>query len=280
MYIPKKMKDQEFKFLGKLVEEYCGIRMPSTKKLLLTSRLNKRLRELEFDTFMEYYQYIMTPLGKKEEIPLMIDQVTTNKTDFFREASHFDQLRDSILPYILSHKPSGEILQVWSAGCSSGEEVYTLGMVLSEYFEQYGGWSFSILGTDICSDVLDAAYKGIYTEKDVAPVSDKLKQKYLMKGKGQKKGLYRIVPELRARTEFKYLNLIDWTGFDMSFKLDIIFCRNVVIYFERDTQQVLFENFFRQLKPGGFLFIGHSETLHGINDQFVAGGISVYRKPE
>jgi len=274
------MSDGDFRQFRDFIYDQCGINLMPKKKLMLTSRLSKRLRELGMSSFTEYFDYVTSSRGRSEELVRMINVVSTNKTDFFRESKHFDFLINQALPHFVrsggasSHKR----LNVWSAGCSSGEEPYTLAMVLSEFFRTTGMGAFSIYATDISTRVLAIAQKGIYPESTVEPVSRQLKQKYLMKGKGPKEGFCRIVPELRKYVRFQRLNLIEGRHFGLRTEMDIIFCRNVVIYFDRRTQIRLFEKFYNQLKPGGYLFIGHSETLHGINDKFVPVGVAVYRK--
>jgi chemotaxis protein methyltransferase CheR len=274
------MSEKDFRRFRDLIYDQCGINLLPKKKLMLTGRISKRLRELDISSFAEYFDYVTSSKGRSEELIRMIDVVTTNKTDFFREPKHFDFLINLALPNILQsgRATSHNRLNIWSAGCSSGEEPYTLAMVLSEFFRATGQGGFSILATDISTRVLNIAQKGIYPERSVAPVSIQLKQKYLMKGKGSRAGLCRIVPELRKCIQFRHLNLIGGRNFELRTKMDIIFCRNVIIYFDRNTQIQLFEKFYHQLNPGGYLFIGHSETLHGINDQFEPVSVAVYRK--
>jgi chemotaxis protein methyltransferase CheR len=274
------MSDGDFRRFRDFIYDQCGINLMPKKKLMLTGRLSKRLRELGMSSFTEYFDYVTSSRGRSEELLRMINVVSTNKTDFFREPKHFDFLMSQALPHFVrsGQASSHKRLNVWSAGCSSGEEPYTLAMVLSEFFRTTGMGGFSIYATDISTRVLAIAQKGIYPESTVEPVSRQLKQKYLMKGKGSQEGFCRIVPELRKYVRFQRLNLIEGRHFGLRTKMDIIFCRNVVIYFDRNTQIQLFEKFYDQLKPGGYLFIGHSETLHGINDQFVPVGVAVYKK--
>lgn len=278
MYKPAEMGDKEFANLSALVESSCGIKMPPGKKILLTSRLNKRLRKLGLATFGEYYAYIMTPEGRKAEFSNMVDAVTTNKTDFFREPHHFVFLIDEVLPQLLNDQRRSDPLQVWSAGCSTGEEVYTLGMVLDNYFQDNSG-DYRIMGSDISQEALRTAMRAVYPERLIQPISHVFRKKYLLKGKKDRVGLYRLASEIRNKTEFRLLNLVEVPRFNLENAPDVIFCRNVIIYFDRPTQIALFSKFYHQLKPGGYLFIGHSETLNGISDQFVSAGVAVYRKP-
>jgi chemotaxis protein methyltransferase CheR len=274
------MSEKDFRRFRDFIYDKCGINLLPKKKMMLTGRLSKRLRELGISSFAEYFDYVTSSKGRAEELIRMIDVVTTNKTDFFREPKHFDFLLNRALPHLLQsgRATSPKRFYIWSAGCSSGEEPYTLAMVLSEFIQAIGKGEFSILATDISRRVLDIAQKGIYPDRSVGPVPIQLKQKYLMKGKGSQAGCCRIVPELRKCIQFQHLNLIEGRNFGLMTKMDIIFCRNVIIYFDRNTQIRLFEKFYNQLKPGGFLFIGHSETLNGINDQFLPVSVAVYKK--
>jgi chemotaxis protein methyltransferase CheR len=274
------MSEKDFRRFRDFIYDQCGINLMPKKKTMLTSRLSKRLRDLGMSSFAEYFDYVTSSSGGAEELIRMINAVSTNKTDFFREPKHFDFLITQALPHLVRSRraTSNRRFNVWSAGCSSGEEPYTLAMVLSEFFRTTGTGEFSIYATDISTKVLAIAQKGIYPEGAVGPVPGQLKQKYLMRGKDSQEGFCRIVPELRKYVRFQRLNLIEGRHFGLRIEMDIIFCRNVIIYFDRKTQIQLFEKFYNQLKPGGYLFIGHSETLHGINDQFVPVGVAVYRK--
>ncbi|MBF0525189.1 MAG: protein-glutamate O-methyltransferase [Deltaproteobacteria bacterium] len=274
------MSDREFKRLRDLIYDKCGINLQPVKKTMLTMRLLKRLRALGMESFTEYFDYLCHAQGNWEELVQMLDVVTTNKTEFFRESVHFDFLSNEALPTLVQAGNVGpkKRLEVWSAGCSTGQEPYTLAMVLSKYFEQYKVGTFSILATDISTRVLAIAQKGIYLEKEADPVPLSLKRKYLMRGKGVNTGSCRVAPEIRRPIRFQRHNLVDCRNFGIRTPMDLIFCRNVVIYFDRPTQISLFEKFYGQLAPGGYLFVGHSENLHGINSRFVPVASSVYRK--
>lgn len=274
------MSDNEFSLFSTLIYSRLGIKMPPTKKLMLISRLTKRLKVFGFRSYKEYYDYLCTEKGKSEEFNKMIDAVTTNKTDFFREPDHFDILVKKVLPDLTASENFNErkMVNIWSAGCSTGEEAYTLTMVMSEYFS--GNKSkFRILATDISPKVLQTGHDAIYSESIIQPIPVSLRQKYLMRGTADKKGLFRIIPPLRERVTFKQLNLMD-SKFNVDTDMDIIFCRNVIIYFDKETQKELFKKFYKHLVPGGYLFIGSSETLYGVNSDFVPAGPTVYRKPK
>jgi chemotaxis protein methyltransferase CheR len=210
----------------------------------------------------------------EEELTPMIDQVTTNKTDFFREPAHFDYLARKALPELTLSKKS---IVLWSAGCSTGEEPYTLAMVLNEFADGHRGCDFTILATDISTRVLEKARLAVYDEEAVSPVPPELKKKYLLRSKDRTRSLYRVRPELREHVRFRHLNLMDG-DFGFREQMDIIFCRNVIIYFDKPTQERLLNGFCRHLSPHGYLFMGHSETLFGMDLPLVQVAPTVYRR--
>ncbi len=267
------MTPREFGEYAKYIYELCGVNLTEQKKVMLVSRLTKRLRALNISSFSDYLRLVKDPILGKEERVEMINAVTTNKTEFFREARHFELLVKDVLPVMVREKRK---LKVWSAACSTGEEVYSLAMVLDDYFS--GHENFAILGSDISTQVLEIAELGIYPGSATSGVPDRFKRKYLMRGKGKWAGKVRVVPELRAKVRFRKINLIE--KIPIKTRLDIVFCRNVIIYFDKPTQKDLFERIWRLLSPGGYLFIGHSETLSGISNRFEQVSVSVYRRPE
>ncbi len=230
---------------------------------MLEGRLKRRLRELNIDSFKGYCEYLFGQEGQKEEKVRFIDVVTTNKTDFFRESKHFDFLTQRGLAEMAA-RSDGQPLLLWSAGCSSGEEPYTLAMVLSEYAEAHPGFRFRILATDISTQVLARAELGIYASDTVKPVPPLMRRKYLMRSRKPDTDQVRIVPELRKLVEFRRLNFMD-ADYGLGEKADAVFCRNVIIYFDRATQEKILGKLSSYLKPGGYLFVGHSETLHDMN---------------
>jgi len=264
-----------FELLSHFIYNELGIKLPDSKRTMLSGRLKKRLRHLHLNHFKDYCDYLFSPQGRKEEMPHFVNVVTTNKTDFFREPAHFDYLLQNVLPAL--PKDSAAPLQVWSAGCSTGEEPYTLAMVLAQALNEGSGQQFRILATDISTRVLDTAKKAIYPVEDIQPVPAGYKKKYLLKSRDKSKGLVRIVPELRKLVCFAQLNLMA-EDYGLGVMLDIIFCRNVIIYFDKATQQKLMAKFCRCLKPGGYLFLGHSESLHGYDLPLVPVAPTVYRK--
>jgi chemotaxis protein methyltransferase CheR len=272
------LSDKEFRRLSSLIYDQWGINLPLAKKTMVSSRLRKRLKTLGYPSFKEYIDYVMSPAGRHNEWSRLIDAVSTNKTDFFREKAHFDFLSRNLLPHMAPElrQSAGRIFRIWSAGCSSGEEPYTLAMVLAEYQRQNPWFSFAVTATDINNQVLDEAIQGTYDDETLGPVPKMLLFRYFMKGKGNQAGYHRIVPELRQRICFQRVNLMDRNfGFKSAF--DIIFCRNVIIYFDQQTQRQLFHKFHGNLQPNGFLFLGHSENLHGMEEKFAKVESSVYQ---
>ncbi|MCX6625362.1 MAG: chemotaxis protein CheR [Acidobacteria bacterium] len=206
-----------------------------------------------------------------------IDVITTNKTDFFREAGHFEYLVSKALPDLAARRGVMRKSLVWSAGCSTGEEPYTLAMVLSEYSQECSGFRFSILATDICTAVLAKAATGIFNSELVKPVPQNLRRKYFMRSRNPESDLLRVVPEVRALVEFRRVNFMD-SDFGLDEQPEIIFCRNVIIYFDRPTQVRILDKLTCQLAPGGYFFAGHSESLQGMDLPLVPVAPSVYRK--
>ena len=278
-YSPAKMKDKEFWQFSSFIYERVGIQLPPTKKTMLEARLQKRLKALDIDSFEAYSKFVFSEEGQRAELVRLIDVVTTNKTDFFREPGHFEHLTHKALPAIMKNRGGRftEPVRIWSAGCSSGEEPYTLAMVLSEFASENNGFRFSILASDISTRILETAKTAIYPEERVDGIALDFKKKYLLRSKQRSLTLVRVCPELRSKVLFRRINFMD-SDFGIAEKMDIIFCRNVVIYFDKPTQQRLMRKFYQQLRPGGYLVLGHSETLNGINDDFISVGSTVYQK--
>jgi chemotaxis protein methyltransferase CheR len=276
------LSHKDFLRLSHFIHAEFGIKMPEAKKVMLQSRLLKRLRMLGMQSFGEYCAYLFSPRGRESELHQFIDVVTTNKTDFFREPAHFEFLVRTALPEIMASRGAGiwNKLMVWSAGCSTGEEPYTLAMIISEFAEHYPGFAFnwSILATDISTLVLKKAATAVYEAEKVKHLPELFKKKYLLKSKDASKGLVRIVPELRKMVRVRTLNFLD-EDLGLREMMDIIFCRNVIIYFDKSTQSQLLSKFCKQLVPGGYIFMGHSETLQGLDVALVPVAPTVYRKP-
>ncbi|MBP7460996.1 MAG: protein-glutamate O-methyltransferase [Candidatus Delongbacteria bacterium] len=277
------LRDVDFNKLAGFIYNNYGIKLPQSKKVMLEGRLRKRLRALKMHSFAEYCDYVFSPAGSEEEVIHMIDVVTTNKTDFFREPAHYDYLISLALPELVVSYGCGinRPLMVWSAGCSSGEEPYTLAMVLNKYAEQYPGFTFEsiILATDVSTQMLDRAKRAIYDESRIEPIPDPFRKKYILKSKDPNRQLIRISPEIRAMVRFRRLNLMD-QDFGFREPLDVIFCRNVIIYFDTPTQNTLLNKYYKLLRPGGYLFIGHSETLHALDVPFIQTAPTIYKKED
>ncbi len=275
----QKMTNDDFNQLSRFVTEFCGIKLPEGKKLMLEGRLRKRLNQLGLKSFKDYCKYLFSKEGQAKETIEMIDLVSTNKTDFFREAEHFDYLVKTALPNLekLGFGLPNNPLKIWSAGCSTGEEPHTMAMVLSEYGEINRAFRFSILATDISTRVLKAAAMAIYSDSKTAPIPFDLKKKYLMKSKNPADSRVRFVPEIRSKISFERLNFMELEA-NPSRKFHVIFCRNVIIYFDRPTQEELIHKFYNSLEYGGYLFLGHSEALTWMKLPFESVAPMVYRK--
>jgi chemotaxis protein methyltransferase CheR len=260
------MTSDEFKRLSSFIYKEYGIKMPEVKKTMLQSRLHKRLRELNMSSYKDYIEYLFSKEGQQTEVIHMIDMVSTNKTDFFREPVHFDFLHSDVLPELLFGERPNRQIRIWSAGCSSGEEPYTIAISLSEFMSQnpIPAFDFSILATDISTRVLKSANDGIYKEARVEMLPLTLKKKYLLRSKDKTNPSIRIIPELRRKITFQRLNFMD-NAYNVPDNYDIIFCRNVLIYFDRETQEKVINRLCMKLKPNGIFFLGHSESITNFN---------------
>jgi len=276
------ISDKDYARLCKLIYAEAGIALNSEKKTMLEGRIKRRLKALNLHSYREYCDALFGPDGlhnmQKDEIVHLIDVVTTNKTDFFREPGHFDYLTAKALPELAS-RIAGRQFTIWSAGCSSGEEPYTMAIVLSEYTLAHPGFRFRILATDISNIVLGKAELGIYTSDIVAPVTPALRRKYFMRGRTSGSEQMRVVPELRRTIEFRRLNFMD-ADYGVAEKADAIFCRNVIIYFDRPTQERILLKLSNCLAPGGYLFVGHAETLHDMNLPLTPVAPALYRRTD
>lgn len=272
-----KMTEKEFSRLSDFIYNNYGIKMPIEKRVMLQSRLQKRLRELNMTSFSDYINYAFSKEGQDTEIVLMMNQVSTNKTDFFREANHFDFLVNTILPELVGRTGIKKNLKFWSAGCSSGEEAYTLAMVMENYIEQNPIFDYQIYCTDLSTKVLKAAIDAIYREDKTTDIPIELKRKYLLKSKDSLKKTVRIVPELRSKLSFARLNFMD-AHYNTPDNFDIIFCRNVLIYFDKKTQESVINKLLSKLKSGGYFLLGHSESIMGMSVPLQQVRPTVFRK--
>ena len=273
------ISNAQFTRLRSLIYNQAGIHLNDDKKTMLELRIRRRLRSLHLNSYAQYCEYLFNDENQAEEIIHLIDVVTTNKTDFFREPEHFDYLTQKAVPDLVSRNEDNHPLLVWSAGCSSGEEPYTLAIVLSEYREVHGGFRFRVLGTDISTTILEKASKGVFNGDLAQPVAEGLRRKYFMRSRNRESNLLRVVPDLRQLVEFRRLNFMD-ADFGMPQKADVIFCRNVIIYFDRPTQERILQKLAAQLVSGGYLFVGHSESLHDMDVPLTSMAPALYRKQD
>ena len=272
----EEMTMSDFHKLSQFIQGKYGIKLPESKKIMLQGRLYKRLKALNFENYSEYTQYVLSFDGK-EEISMMVDAVSTNKTDFFREDIHFKLLQKEIFPEIQELKNS-IFYRIWSAGCSSGEEAYTIAMIMMDMMKQNPGWDFSVMGSDISTTMLRIAKKAVYSYERIDEIPYEFRKKYLLKSKDRSENLIRIAPEIRSKVNFDYLNLLDDISTYPDGTFDIIFCRNTLIYFERDIQTMVVEKLLKKLIPEGFLIIGHSESLLHMDIEVEVCKPTIYRK--
>lgn len=263
------LTDSEFEQFRELLFKLSGINLSPSKKHLVIGRLSSRLRYYDLVSFKDYFELATKP-GNETEKRRLLDLMTTNETYFFREPAHFEFLRKEILP---TH-PAGYPFRLWSAASSSGEEAYSIAMVLADSLNRSSSWS--ILGTDINTEVLQQAKQAKYPIDTSGHIPESYLKQYCLKGVDQEAGSLLIARPLRSRVDFKRFNLNSsaWTGLEL---FDVIFLRNVMIYFDTDTKQALVNKIVRQLKPGGYFIIGHSETIHDCSDRFERIKPSIYR---
>lgn len=268
---PDSISDQEFALFQRLIYKIAGISLSDAKKVLLVGRLARRLKVYEFSSFTEYYR-MLADGHHPEEMQTMVDLLTTNETYFFREPKHFEFLRDEII----AKRTSPCSFRVWSAASSTGEEAYTLAMVLAESMPD-GLWD--IVGSDICTRVLEKAASGHYSLARTEGIPSAYMQKYCLKGVRSNAGTFLVIAELRNKTRFCQINLTNPIKADIG-QFDVIFLRNVMIYFDADTKTKVVNNLLPRLKSGGHLIIGHSETLNGLKiGPLDAVRPTIYRKP-
>jgi chemotaxis protein methyltransferase CheR len=255
------LTERHFRSVADLVQGHVGIRLPSGKRSMIEGRLQKRARALQYSSLGDYVNHLFDERNFDTELVHLIDVVTTNKTDFFREPSHFDFLRNVAVPELLSRRGhSTKRLKIWSAAASTGMEAYTIAIVLDDMVRSGVNFQFRVLGTDISTTVLQLAKDAIYSREMIAPVPPELARRYFLFSKDKARDQVRVVPELRAAVNFMRLNLMD-ASYPVDRDVDVIFCRNVLIYFERDIQQKVVQRLCSHLRPGGYLMVGHSESM-------------------
>lgn len=275
------INDPEFNYLRDIIYEKTGIALAPHKKIMMQSRLNVRLRVNQIPSFEEYVRKLKTDKNFfNTEILEIINRITTNKTDFFRENHHFEYLKNVFLPALEEKKKNQytKTLRIWSSACSTGEEPYSIAITLSEYFATRPGWNIRIYASDIDTNVLSIAEKGIYSQEKVSTIPKDLLYKYFIQQENSKKEIeYQVKLTLKNMIKFMKINLLD-PIYPFSEKMDVIFCRNVIIYFDKPTQKKMFAVMEKYLEEEGLLVIGHSETLFGISDSFKFIGHTIYQK--
>ena len=264
------ISDPEFDQLRRLLYQTAGISMADSKRQLVMGRLSKRIVQRGFSDFTGYLRAIGA--GDESELRVMIDLLTTNETSFFREPKHFEFLRE----YVLNRPNRQAPLSIWSAACSSGEEPYTIAMVLMNALGDSVPWD--ILGTDISTRILDRAQTGHYAMERARNIPPDFLRRYCLKGVRSQEGTFLIAPEVRERVRFRHFNLMHPAP-DSLGSFEVIFLRNVMIYFDMETKRKVVANLLPRLRKGGYFLVGHSETLNGVNEQVVPERPSTYRKP-
>lgn len=270
---------EEFQKIADLIYKHAGIKLKDTKRQLVRSRLKKRLRKLEINNFSDYYQRVQSD-QTGEELSYLLQAISTNVTSFFREEKHFDYMREVIIPELLEkYNTTSErtYLHFWSAACSTGQEPYTMAITLLENIPNPENYRIRILGTDISREALQSAKRGVYRMKDVEDVPQMIRDRYFntVTVNGERK--VQVTEEVREMVTYGYLNL-NGNDFPFSKKFDLIFCRNVTIYFDNPVVQKLINKFERHMKSDGYLFMGHSESLAGIDHNLSFKKATIYQK--
>lgn len=271
-----------FERFSRMVQDSIGVQLPASKKVMVESRLRRRITELGLATVDDYFRHLFDNGGLTHELDSIFDAVTTNKTDFFREAEHFIHLTERIIPARLSRRQAtgrSSMFKVWSAAASTGAEAYTAAMVLADRESRRGAFEWRILGTDINRKVLLEAKRAVYSDMIVQPVPTGFRERFLMRGQGQQKGNWRVIPDLRRRVNFQKMNLMD-THYPVDRDLDVIFLRNVLIYFSEADQARVINQLSGHLAHHGHLIVGHAEGMVVRHPSLRQVGPAVYRKEQ
>ena len=272
------LPDDIFRLLRDFVHGYCGIYFDDGSKFLLERRLSRRLEQHRLKSFEEYYRFLRYDRKREEELAILIDNLTTNETYFFRECSQLRAFTEEILPELRQTLADRKVLRIWSAGCSTGEEPYTIAILLLESGDWWRDWQVEILGSDINQRVLHAARKGVYKKSAHRATSPDMLAKYFLEEKGD----YRVIDTVKELVSFSSVNLLDPFKTSLINNMDIIFCRNVIIYFDKEAKKKVIESFHHKLREGGYLFLGHSESLINISNAFELRTLKndmIYQKP-
>ena len=272
-----KLADADYDFLCQLIYERSRIHLGADKRVLVASRLAKRLRHLGLKNYSEYCDLMRSPAGA-EELQFLIDRISTNHTHFFREIKHFEFISEVIIPAWNAAPRRSEPFRIWSSASSTGEEPYSLAIHLAENFAPAESGRWQIEATDISTRVLEVATQAIYEKERLTSVSPEMLRRYFQKGEKNWAGHFRVKEELRQRVHFHHLNLLEGT-YPFAWPFDLILCRNVMIYFDRPTQETLVRLLSAKLVPGGHLLVGHSESLSGVKHALKLVRPAIYVKP-
>lgn len=273
-----RLPTRDLRRLAEFIQDYSGIRIPETKRVMVEGRLRRRMRATGHHSLAEYCRFLFDDGGLEDETIHLIDAITTNKTDFFREPDHFRFLADTgVTELLASRRGQGAALKIWSAAASIGAEAYSLLMLLNDLSTPGRSFKTTMFGTDICTKVLETAHMAIYPHAMIQPVPMEMRRRYLLKSKKKGQDLVRIVPELRQMLRLGRLNLMD-QRYPMDSDMDAIFCRNILIYFDKPTQHAVLDRLCEHLRPGGLLFLGLSESLAGHGLPVEPVGPSIFRR--
>ncbi|HSQ78781.1 MAG TPA: protein-glutamate O-methyltransferase CheR [Nitrospirota bacterium] len=273
------LPDDVFRLLRDFIHGYCGIFFDDGSKFLLERRLSRRLEQHRLKNFEEYYHFLRYDRKREEELTILVDNLTTNETYFFRESPQLRAFSEEILPELRQTLADRKTLRIWSAGCSTGEEPYTIAILLLEAGEWWRDWQVEILGSDINQRVLHTARKGVYKKSAHRATNPEMLSKYFIE---EEKGNYRIIDKVRGLVSFSSLNLLDPFKTSLISNVDVIFCRNVIIYFDKEAKKKVISSFHEKLRAGGYLLLGHSESLINISNAFQLRTLKndmVYQKP-
>jgi len=273
-----RMADEEFRLLRQLVYEYCGIFFQDDIRYIFEKRLAARLQQQGLCSFGDYYRFLRHSPQRAKELEQIVDLLTTNETYFFREAYQLKAFTDEILPEIIERRSAQKRLRVWSAGCSSGEEAYTIAMLLIEK-QELKGWNLEVFANDISRRMIQAARRGVYAKSSFRAIDEYFWKKYFRPIDGR----WQIVDEVKALVSFGHLNLLDQEMLELIGAVDVIFCRNVLIYFDKASRVKVVKTFYQKLEPGGYLLLGHSESLLNVSTDFELVHLKndmVYRKTQ
>lgn len=270
----ERLSTADFQRVAQFVTSATGIKLPPAKKVMVEGRLRRRMRALGLASLHEYCELVFDSGTCDDEVVNLIDAVTTNKTDFFREPTHFTFLNKTVLPLLYQE---GHAVKMWSAASSIGAEPYTLAMVLSDFAAAHPGFRFSIMASDISTEVLSQAARAIYAEDMIEPVPLAMRERYVLRSIDPARRLVRMAPEIRAQVRFLRINLMD-ARYPVDRDMDVIFCRNILIYFDKPTQEMVVRRLCQHLRPGGFLMLGHSDSIAGLSIPLKSYGHSIFRR--